>query len=185
MFNFCYDIVNQPAWEWLPCLCEILTPLSFYVSALDHFFCFPFYQPFGHNQSQATILEENTILKATEVQFANKPTVSNEAKSFIRSCLVYRKEDRIDVFALARHEYLQPPIPKHGRNQNSQAQQQQAQAQQQQAQQVHQHSTFSTGTLVMPNCSPPYLNMDTMSRSTNTPHSPQVHLSSLTEVPHI
>ena len=37
-------------------------------------------QPFGHNQSQATILEENTILKATEVQFANKPTVSGEAK---------------------------------------------------------------------------------------------------------
>lgn len=37
-------------------------------------------QPFGHNQSQATILEENTILKATEVQFANKPTVSPEAK---------------------------------------------------------------------------------------------------------
>lgn len=37
-------------------------------------------KPFGHNQSQATILEENTILKATEVQFANKPTVSNEAK---------------------------------------------------------------------------------------------------------
>jgi len=39
-----------------------------------------FLQPFGHNQSQATILEENTILKATEVQFANKPTVSTEAK---------------------------------------------------------------------------------------------------------
>jgi protein tyrosine phosphatase (PTP) superfamily phosphohydrolase (DUF442 family) len=39
-----------------------------------------FPQPFGHNQSQATILEENTILKATEVQFANKPTVSTEAK---------------------------------------------------------------------------------------------------------
>lgn len=37
-------------------------------------------KPFGHNQSQATILEENTILKATEVQFANKPTVTNEAK---------------------------------------------------------------------------------------------------------
>jgi tousled-like kinase len=39
-----------------------------------------FIQPFGHNQSQATILEENTILKATEVQFPNKPTVSSEAK---------------------------------------------------------------------------------------------------------
>lgn len=102
------------------------------------------FQPFGHNQSQATILEENTILKATEVQFANKPTVSNEAKSFIRSCLVYRKEERIDVFALARHEYLQPPVPKHGRNQNSQAQQQQQQ-QQVQAQQQIQHSSFSAG----------------------------------------
>lgn len=50
-------------------------------------------KPFGHNQSQATILEENTILKATEVQFANKPTVSNEAKvrkSFCLFCMVGR-----------------------------------------------------------------------------------------------
>ncbi|EJY58110.1 AAEL016965-PA [Aedes aegypti] len=30
-------------------------------------------------------------------------------KSFIRGCLAYRKEDRMDVFALAKHEYLQPP----------------------------------------------------------------------------
>ena len=37
-------------------------------------------KPFGHNQSQATILEENTILKATDVQFPAKPVVSNEAK---------------------------------------------------------------------------------------------------------
>lgn len=37
-------------------------------------------QPFGHNQSQATILEENTILKATEVEFPPKPAVSFEAK---------------------------------------------------------------------------------------------------------
>lgn len=56
---------------------------------------------------------------------------------------MYRKEERIDVFALARHEYLQPPVPKHGRNQNSQAQQQQQQ--QVQAQQQVQHSSFSTG----------------------------------------
>ncbi|CAO1338522.1 unnamed protein product [Diamesa serratosioi] len=76
-------------------------------------------KPFGHNQSQATILEENTILKATEVQFPNKPTVSNEAKSFIRGCLAYRKEDRMDVFALSKHEYLQPPVSKHGRQSSS------------------------------------------------------------------
>ncbi|CAG0912417.1 unnamed protein product [Notodromas monacha] len=37
-------------------------------------------KPFGHNQSQATILEQNTILKATEVQFPSRPAVSSEAK---------------------------------------------------------------------------------------------------------
>ncbi|CAG2109905.1 unnamed protein product [Medioppia subpectinata] len=36
-------------------------------------------KPFGHNQSQATILEENTILKATDVEFAAKPSVSQNA----------------------------------------------------------------------------------------------------------
>lgn len=63
-------------------------------------------KPFGHNQSQATILEENTILKATEVEFPSKPVVSNEAKTFIRNCLQYRKEDRIDVFSLANMDFL-------------------------------------------------------------------------------
>lgn len=38
------------------------------------------FKPFGHNLSQAAILEENTILKATEVMFPSKPIVSNEAK---------------------------------------------------------------------------------------------------------
>ncbi|XP_030882339.1 serine/threonine-protein kinase tousled-like 1 [Leptonychotes weddellii] len=37
-------------------------------------------KPFGHNQSQQDILQENTILKATEVQFPVKPVVSSEAK---------------------------------------------------------------------------------------------------------
>ncbi|RZF47045.1 hypothetical protein LSTR_LSTR012303 [Laodelphax striatellus] len=109
-------------------------------------------KPFGHNQSQATILEENTILKATEVQFAAKPTVSNEAKGFIRCCLAYRKEDRIDVFALSRHEYLQPPMPKHGRQASSQQQQQHHQAQQQAAAQ-QQNTPFSTGMFAGMNAS--------------------------------
>jgi len=72
-------------------------------------------KPFGHNQSQATILEENTILKATDVQFPNKPTVQNEAKQLVRQCLAYRKEDRFDVLQLAKNEYLQPPVPRHAR----------------------------------------------------------------------
>ncbi|UYV79583.1 TLK2 [Cordylochernes scorpioides] len=72
-------------------------------------------KPFGHNQSQATILEENTILKATDVEFPPKPVVSNEAKHFTRRCLQYRKEDRIDVFSLANEDYLKPNYTKHSR----------------------------------------------------------------------
>lgn len=72
-------------------------------------------KPFGHNQSQATILEENTILKATDVEFPPKPAVSNEAKLFIRRCLQYRKEDRIDVFSLSSEDYLKPNYSKHSR----------------------------------------------------------------------
>ncbi|XP_065312922.1 serine/threonine-protein kinase tousled-like 2 [Gordionus sp. m RMFG-2023] len=65
-------------------------------------------KPFGHNQSQATILQEKTILKAKEVEFPNKPLVSAEAKAFIRKCLQYRKEDRANIFDLAIDDYLKP-----------------------------------------------------------------------------
>uniref|UniRef100_A0A671QMA6 non-specific serine/threonine protein kinase n=1 Tax=Sinocyclocheilus anshuiensis TaxID=1608454 RepID=A0A671QMA6_9TELE len=67
-------------------------------------------KPFGHNQSQQDILQENTILKATEVQFPSKPVASNEAKTFIRRCLAYRKEDRFDVHQLGSDSYLLPHI---------------------------------------------------------------------------
>ncbi|KAG8199492.1 hypothetical protein JTE90_009339 [Oedothorax gibbosus] len=76
-------------------------------------------KPFGHNQSQATILEENTILKATEVEFPAKPAVSSEAKNFIRRCLQYRKEDRIDVISLSAEDYLKPNYSKHSRQTNA------------------------------------------------------------------
>jgi len=65
-------------------------------------------KPFGHNLTQEMILKQNTILKATDVVFPNKPTVSADAKSFIRSCLMYHKEKRADVFQLANHNYLKP-----------------------------------------------------------------------------
>jgi len=96
-------------------------------------------KPFGHNQSQATILEENIILKATEVQFANKPAVSAEAKNFIRRCLAYRKDDRMDVHQMVKDPYLCPP----------QTKQQKQQALQQQAQQMAQHqpTAGSSGTV--------------------------------------
>uniref|UniRef100_A0AAQ5XGJ6 non-specific serine/threonine protein kinase n=1 Tax=Amphiprion ocellaris TaxID=80972 RepID=A0AAQ5XGJ6_AMPOC len=72
-------------------------------------------KPFGHNQSQQDILQENTILKATEVQFPAKPQASTEAKAFIRRCLAYRKEDRFDVHQLCSDTYLLP----HMRRSNS------------------------------------------------------------------
>ncbi|KAM8728966.1 serine/threonine-protein kinase tousled-like 2 isoform X1 [Acanthopagrus latus] len=69
-------------------------------------------KPFGHNQSQQDILQENTILKATEVQFPPKPVVTTEAKAFIRRCLAYHKEDRVDVLQLANDPFLMPHIRK-------------------------------------------------------------------------
>lgn len=65
-------------------------------------------KPFGHNLSQASILEQNTILNATQVEFPQKPPVSHEAKQFIRRCLGYRKDDRPDVLSLCDDLYLQP-----------------------------------------------------------------------------
>ena len=90
-----------------------------------------FFQPFGHNQSQATILEENIILKATEVQYPSKPAVSQEAKNFIRRCLAYRKDERLDVQQMVKDPYLCPPQTKQQRLA--------AQAAQQQQQQQHHH----------------------------------------------
>ena len=84
-------------------------------------------KPFGHNQSQATILEENTILKATDVQFPNKPTVSAEAKNFIRRCLCYRKDERMDVRNMYEENYLSPPVSKAATKKEQQLQLQQNQ----------------------------------------------------------
>uniref|UniRef100_A0A672PJ55 non-specific serine/threonine protein kinase n=1 Tax=Sinocyclocheilus grahami TaxID=75366 RepID=A0A672PJ55_SINGR len=78
-------------------------------------------KPFGHNQSQQDILQENTILKATEVQFPAKPVASNEAKAFIRRCLAYRKEDRFDVHQLGSDSYLLPHMRRSNSSGNLQA----------------------------------------------------------------
>ncbi|XP_076461633.1 serine/threonine-protein kinase tousled-like 2 isoform X2 [Babylonia areolata] len=76
-------------------------------------------KPFGHNLSQAAILEENTILKATEVEFPSKPIVSQEAKNFIRRCLQYKKESRPDVVQMANEDYLKPAVLKSKHNSDS------------------------------------------------------------------
>lgn len=71
-------------------------------------------KPFGNDQTQQKILEENTILKASEVHFPAKPQVSPVAQDFIRRCLQYKKEDRADVFELMKHELFRPRGQKSG-----------------------------------------------------------------------
>lgn len=69
-------------------------------------------KPFGHNKSQAAILSNNIILNATEVEFPPKPAVSEDAKQFIRKCLKYRKEERLNVLEMSAESYLGPPVRK-------------------------------------------------------------------------
>jgi tousled-like kinase len=63
-------------------------------------------KPYGHNLSQAAILENQIILNAKEVTFPAKPLISNEAKTFIKRCLTYNAKDRPDVVLLSDDEYL-------------------------------------------------------------------------------
>ncbi|XP_039690695.1 serine/threonine-protein kinase TOUSLED [Medicago truncatula] len=63
-------------------------------------------RPFGHDQTQERILREDTIIKARKVEFPSRPTVSNEAKEFIRRCLTYNQAERPDVLTIAQDPYL-------------------------------------------------------------------------------
>jgi len=63
-------------------------------------------KPYGHNLSQAAILENQIILNAKEVTFPAKPLITNEAKTFIKRCLTYNAKDRPDVVLLSEDEYL-------------------------------------------------------------------------------
>ncbi|KAK4279196.1 hypothetical protein QN277_016941 [Acacia crassicarpa] len=63
-------------------------------------------RPFGHDQTQERILREDTIIKARKVEFPTRPTVSNEAKDFIRRCLTYNQAERPDVLTIAQDPYL-------------------------------------------------------------------------------
>ena len=55
-------------------------------------------KPFGHGVSQEKIQREKLILQATHVDFPETPKVSLEIKDFIKKCLVYDVENRIDIF---------------------------------------------------------------------------------------
>ena len=64
-------------------------------------------KPFGHNMPQEKVLSDQIIIKATSVNFPNKPVVSNECKEFIRKCLEYKQEDRWDVLEACNSGFMQ------------------------------------------------------------------------------
>ncbi|CAM9499039.1 unnamed protein product [Pylaiella littoralis] len=71
-------------------------------------------RPFGEGLSQEKILREKVIVNANRVDFPAKPVVSEEAKSFIRSCLTYTHTTRPDVHAMCDLPYLTTPAAKRG-----------------------------------------------------------------------
>jgi len=63
-------------------------------------------KPFGNNMSQEKILKDQIILKSYNVNFPQKPAISNEAKDFIKKCLAYNQEDRYDVIQAYNSPYF-------------------------------------------------------------------------------
>lgn len=55
-------------------------------------------RPFCHDMSQERILKEGLMLKVINLEFPNKPNVSDLTKGFIKKCLEYHQENRLDVF---------------------------------------------------------------------------------------
>jgi tousled-like kinase len=62
-------------------------------------------KPFGNQMSQMRILNEGIMLKANSVNFpqTQKGLVSNESKDFIKDCLRFSAEERMDIKATASH----------------------------------------------------------------------------------
>ena len=65
-------------------------------------------RPFGDGMTQEQIARERVItLGAKEpIEFPSKPSVSPEAKDFMRKCLTYKQEARWDVLTAAADPYL-------------------------------------------------------------------------------
>jgi tousled-like kinase len=62
-------------------------------------------KPFGNQMSQMRILNEGIMLKASVVNFPNtqKGFISQESKDFIRDCLSFNVEQRMDIRAAFNH----------------------------------------------------------------------------------
>lgn len=68
-------------------------------------------RPFGHGQSQDKVLADNVILRAGEVTFPAKPSVTAAAKAFIRRCLTRSQAERPTVRELCEDPYMRLKLP--------------------------------------------------------------------------
>eukprot|EP00462_Mataza_sp_D1_P021049 CAMPEP_0175128712 /NCGR_PEP_ID=MMETSP0087-20121206/5078_1 /TAXON_ID=136419 /ORGANISM="Unknown Unknown, Strain D1" /LENGTH=836 /DNA_ID=CAMNT_0016410799 /DNA_START=730 /DNA_END=3240 /DNA_ORIENTATION=+ len=62
---------------------------------------------FGHGLSPDKLLSQNTISKATKVEFPSTPKISASCRSFIEACLAHNVSERPDVFSVFNHPFLQ------------------------------------------------------------------------------
>jgi len=63
-------------------------------------------RPFGDGQSQDGILTNRTMLNARQVNFPDKPQVSDECKAFVRKCLGYDQAFRPTIAQLCQQPYV-------------------------------------------------------------------------------
>lgn len=63
-------------------------------------------RPFGNGLSQEVVLTNNVMLNAREVKFPSVPSVSNDAKNFIRKCLTYDQSMRPNIAELCKIDYV-------------------------------------------------------------------------------
>lgn len=63
-------------------------------------------RPFGDGKSQDKLLSDHTMLNARQVVFPTKPTVSDECREFIQTCLTYEQSDRPTIAQLCENPYV-------------------------------------------------------------------------------
>lgn len=63
-------------------------------------------KPFGDEMSQESLLTTQTMRNAVHVDFPSKPSVSNEAKEFLRRCLAHSRHERPDLLNVFSDAYL-------------------------------------------------------------------------------
>ncbi len=63
-------------------------------------------RPFGHGLTPENMLSQQTITRATAVDFPSKPEIPDLTKDFIRKCLAHNPNDRPDILNIFNEPYL-------------------------------------------------------------------------------